>query len=175
MIDEHRLRSIKALFLDCDGVLTNGEITYDHEARRSLSFYARDGLGLVLLRRSGIKIAIVSGRPADIAELRYREIGIDRFVGRCIDKAAGLRTLSDDLDVELDECAFVGDDLADLPAFRVCGAKIAVADAAQELAIEADWVTTAPGGRGAVREVCEVIMRAQGTWDPIVAKLRDGK
>jgi len=165
------LERVELLAVDCDGVLTNGEITYDQEGRRSLAFYARDGLGLALLCRTGVQVAVVSGRPTDIAEQRHKELGVAHFVGRCKDKGATMLDLCQRLGVTREQCAFVGDDLADLPAFRRVGIRIAVGDAAKEVRDAADWVTRAPGGRGAVREVCEAILKARGVWDQIVERL----
>ena len=166
-----RRRKVEALILDCDGVLTNGEITYDEQGKRSLNFYARDGLGLALLRRSGVEVAVLSGRPVDIAELRHRELGVTHFVGPCSNKSKAIVELAESLDVALDACAFVGDDLADLGAMKRCGLAIAVADATAEVRRAAHWVTLAPGGRGAVREVCEGLLRARGEWRAIVSRI----
>lgn len=165
------LANIEALFLDCDGVLTNGEITYDENGLRSLSFYSRDGLGLAVLARAGVHIAVVSGRPTDVAEQRHRELGVSHFIGSCHDKAAAVRDLCSELDVDPSACAFVGDDIVDLAGFAAAGIGIAVADAAPEVREAADWVTSAPGGRGAVREVCEAILRGRGVWEKILGKL----
>lgn len=166
-----RLARLRLLVLDCDGVLTDGSITYDQDGRRSLTFYSRDGAGLALLCRSGLEVGILSGRPADIAELRHRELGVKHFIGRCRDKGQGVRELARAVGVSCDEAAFVGDDVVDLPGMRACGVGIAVADACPPVIAAADWVTAAPGGRGAVREVCEAILTARGQWDDILAKL----
>ncbi len=168
---ETLLAGIQLLVVDCDGVLTNGEIVYDQQGGRELAFYTRDGLGLALLCRNGVEVAVVSGRPVDVAEQRHRELGVNHFVGRCIDKGACVRDLRQQLGLSREACAFVGDDLVDLSGFAACGLGIAVADAAAEVQAAAGWVTTASGGRGAVREVCEAILKAQGKWDRIVRKL----
>lgn len=165
------LAGIDLLILDCDGVLTNGEIFYDQDGRRQLAFFSRDGLGLALLCHNGIEVAVVSGRPVDVAERRHRELGVKHFMGSCRDKGAAVRDLCQQLGVEREACAFVGDDLVDISGFKECGLGIAVADAAPEVRAAADWVTDAPGGRGAVREVCEAILEARGLWSRIVGRL----
>ncbi|OGQ90181.1 MAG: hypothetical protein A2289_19790 [Deltaproteobacteria bacterium RIFOXYA12_FULL_58_15] len=166
------LRGLKGLVLDCDGVLTPGDLIYDVQGNRLLRFNARDGLGLAVLRRSGFPVAILSGRPADIAEQRFRELGVNPFVGKCKDKNQGLLDICAQIGIPPRKCAFVGDDVADLPAFAACGLRIAVADAVSEVLRDADWITEAAGGRGAVREVCEAILKARGEWEPLIERLR---
>lgn len=165
------LRNIEALIMDCDGVLTNGEIFYCQDGKRTLGFYAQDGMGIAALCRSGVKVAVLSGRSVDLAELRHRELGVKHFMGDCRDKSEGARLLAQAMGVSLAACAMVGDDLADLPAFRVCGYRIAVANAVEEVRAAAHWVTTRTGGRGAVREVAEAILKARGAWAAIVGSV----
>ena len=166
------LKEVRALYLDCDGVLTDGALYYDQAGNRTLRFDAHDGLGLALLCRSNIQVAVISGRPTDIAETRYRELGVKCFYGKVHDKHRVALEICEALGVSPEHCAYVGDDLPDLGAFAAVGYRIAVANAAPELKEEADWVTTAEGGHGAVREVCEAILKAQNAWEPWVAKLK---
>jgi len=172
--DAERLRSIEVLILDCDGVLTNGEITYDQKGNRTLGFYARDGMGLAMLCRAGVRAAVVSGRPTDIAELRHAQLGVGPFLGSVADKAKGVAQVCEELGVEPSACAFMGDDIPDIRGMVACGMAIAVADASPEIIEIADWVTRAPGGRGAVREVCEAILKARGDWDRYIERARSG-
>lgn len=158
------LAQLAGLVLDCDGVLTPGDLYFDEGGRRLLRFCSRDGLGLAHLIGQGIRVAVLSGRPTDIAEARLRELGVVDFVGRCRDKGAGLRALCAGWQLPPAAVAFVGDDLPDLAAFAVAGLAVAVADAAAPLLARAHWVTRARGGRGAVREICEAILMAQGRW-----------
>ena len=160
----HRLASLRALVFDCDGVLTPGDLYYDDTGRRLLRFNSKDGFALALLCRSGLSVGVLSGRPTDIAERRLRELGVRAFAGQCRDKAGGLTRMCEAFDVPLQDCAFVGDDLPDLPAFDVAGLSIAVADAAPEVLDHAHWTTKKPGGHGAVREICEAILKARGDW-----------
>lgn len=165
------LANIQALVLDCDGVLTPGDLFYDENGRRLLRFHARDGSALAMMCRSGMPVAVLSGRPVDIAEKRCRELGINEFRGSCRDKAKGLRELCADLNVDPAHTAFVGDDLPDIPAMLTAGLAIAVGDAAPEVKHVAHWVTEKHGGLGAVREVCEEILKARGDWQRWLQKL----
>jgi 3-deoxy-D-manno-octulosonate 8-phosphate phosphatase (KDO 8-P phosphatase) len=168
-----KLEGLEALILDCDGVLTPGDLIYDQHGIRLLRFNARDGFGLAALCRiSDFRVAMLSGRPLDVAEQRFRELGVGPFFGKCHDKDRGLRQLCESLHLEPAHVAFMGDDLPDLPGFAAAGLGIAVADAATEVLDAADWITRAEGGRGAVREVCEVILKSRGHWDSLVARLR---
>lgn len=169
-----RLRDIQALVLDCDGVLTRGDLTYDESGRRLLSFDVKDGAGIAMLTRAGVRVGVISGRLADIAELRHRELGVQHFLSRCRDKAEGMRTLAVDFGVAPERCAYVGDDVADVAAFRVAGLKIAVADACPEVLARADWVTENNGGSGAVREVCEALLKARGIWQELIGRFDEG-
>ena len=109
-------------------------------------------------------MGVLSGRPVDIAQARLQELGVRSFYGQVRDKAVGLQQICEELGVDPQHTAFVGDDLPDLAAFRVAGLRVAVADAAAEVLEAAHWITQAPGGRGAVREVCEAILKARGDW-----------
>jgi len=165
------LRGLQGLFLDCDGVLTDGRLPYSEEGRRTLNFHARDGFGLAMLARTEVKIAVISGRGADIAEKRHRELGVEHFIGRSHNKFKAVGELCDELAIDPRRVAFVGDDLPDLRAFAACGLKIAVADAAPEVVEAADWLLQTPGGGGAVREVCETLLKARGDWQKTLARL----
>ena len=166
-----RLAAVAGLILDCDGVLTPGGLYYADDGRRWLRFDARDGFGIAALCRSGIPVAVLSGRPADIAELRLRELGVTLFEGRCHDKTEGIARICEQMGIEPSACAYVGDDLPDLAAFAAAGLAIAVADAASELLEAADWVTRSAGGRGAVREICEALLKAQGKWQRLLERV----
>ena len=158
------LLEIRGLVVDCDGVLTTGGIYYDAAGPSVLRFDAKDGLGLALLARAGVPVGVLSGRATTIAERRLRELMVTHFRGQCSDKADGLVALCSEMGISPEHCAFVGDDLPDLAAFAKAGLAVAVADAAPEVLAEADWVTASTGGRGAVREVCEALLRARGAW-----------
>ncbi|MDE2125962.1 MAG: HAD hydrolase family protein [Armatimonadetes bacterium] len=148
--------------MDVDGVLTDGGIMLSGAGTETKRFFVRDGLGLVLLRRIGIRSAWITGRTSASVEQRAHELCIDDLCQDVRDKAACLAGLAEANGVPRHFVAFIGDDLNDLPAFDSAGLNIAVADAAEDLRAAADFVTRAPGGRGAVREVCEEILNARG-------------
>ena len=162
--DAARLRALRGLVLDCDGVLTTGTLFYSNAGSQLLAFDARDGFALAMLCRSGVQVGVVSGRPTEIVARRMHELGVHRVLC-CGDKHAGLLRMCGDLGVPPAQTAYVGDDLPDLGAFCHAGLAIAVADAAPELRARADWTTSRSGGRGAVREVCEAILKARGEWE----------
>lgn len=163
-----RWAAIKLLAIDVDGVLTDGGLTFDGEGRLYQTFHVRDGFALVAAKRAGLQIAWVSGRDSEPARKRFEELGLDFCLLKCADKFAALRDLQAQLGLMPGECCFIGDDLPDLPAFAACGIDVAVHDAVSEVIERADYVTKAYGGQGAVREVIELILRAQGAWEKIV-------
>ncbi|MBV9866752.1 MAG: HAD hydrolase family protein [Abitibacteriaceae bacterium] len=165
-----RWAAIKLFAMDVDGVLTDGSLTFDENGSLIQTFHVRDGFGLVVARRAGLKIAWISGRPSKVAQKRFEELGLDYCLLACGDKAAALRDLQQQHGFNREECCYLGDDLPDLPAFAMCGLNIAVADAVPAVAHRADYVTQAPGGHGAVREVVELIMTAQGQWENVLEK-----
>ncbi|MEM9913793.1 MAG: HAD hydrolase family protein [Planctomycetota bacterium] len=161
--------SIRLMIFDVDGVLTDGAITYLAGGGESKNFHTKDGLGLRAAMQSGVKIAIVTARQSDIVARRMSELGIAELVQGCKDKAKEVARLADALGVPLEQIAYLGDDLVDLPAMNKVGYPMAVADAAAELRAMAAFVTELPGGRGAAREAVEHVLKAQGKWDAIVA------
>ena len=156
-----RLRSIRLLAMDVDGVLTDGSVIYDSEGRELKSFNVSDGLGIVLLRRCDIKVAWISGRKSAIVEKRGRELGVDVLLQGVYDKRLALADACNLLDIPQDAVAYVGDDWNDLPAFAFAGVCIAVANAVDEIKEAADVITQNYGGKGAIREVCNSILAAQ--------------
>jgi 3-deoxy-D-manno-octulosonate 8-phosphate phosphatase (KDO 8-P phosphatase) len=159
-----RCEPIRLLVLDVDGVLTDGRITYTDNGVEIKSFHVRDGSGLVLWQRAGRQVAIISGRNSRAVEVRAAELGIKLLYQGRTDKQQALRDLLTSLDVRPEQVCAVGDDLPDLPVLRACGLAVAVADACAEVRAAAYFVTMVPGGCGAVREVVELILRAQGLW-----------
>lgn len=155
-----RAGAIRLLALDADGVLTDGRIWIADASGRewAMGFSVRDGYGVRSAIRAGIEVAVISGRDSYGLRLRLSELGIRRVSLRCRDKQAALTEMLGELGLEPLQAAFVGDDVPDLPAMRLAGLAVAVADAHAEVRNEADWVTTLPGGRGAVREVCDFLL-----------------
>jgi 3-deoxy-D-manno-octulosonate 8-phosphate phosphatase (KDO 8-P phosphatase) len=163
-----RARGIRLLILDVDGVLTDGRLYFDAKGETLKVFHVRDGHGIKMAQRGGIEVALVSGRRSDAAFHRARELGITRFAEGVRDKVAVLGELLAALNLTAEQAAAVGDELVDLPLFHRVGLGVAVADAVPEVRAAAHWVTTLPGGRGAVREVCDLLLKAQGRWDELV-------
>lgn len=161
---ENRAKKIRALILDVDGVLTDGRVTYVSGGGESKSFHVRDGLGVQLMLAARIRVAILSGRESEVVERRGRELGIDPIVQGIDDKLAAFDRLLESFDVPETEVAYIGDDLPDLPIFKRAGLALAVADAAPEVRAAAHVVLRTGGGQGAVREACELILKARGAW-----------
>jgi len=157
-----RAASVRLLALDVDGVLTDGRIYYTNTGDEIKAFNIKDGLGIKLLQESGVKVAIITGRSSDIVARRARELGIEDIVQGREDKRDALVELCRRHDLALEDCAYMGDDLPDLGAVRACGLGMTVSDGAVPLREAADWVSTLPGGGGAVREACEYILQARG-------------
>jgi YrbI family 3-deoxy-D-manno-octulosonate 8-phosphate phosphatase len=167
---DRRLARVQLLLLDVDGVLTDGGVTWNNQGIESKTFHIRDGLGLRAWQKAGGRTGIVTGRSSHVVQLRAEELGID-FVRQGVDdKLAAATGLLAECGVTWEQTAFVGDDLPDLPVVSRCGVGVAVADACPELLAAASLVTRLPGGRGAVREVIERMLKARGTWDAIVAR-----
>jgi 3-deoxy-D-manno-octulosonate 8-phosphate phosphatase (KDO 8-P phosphatase) len=159
-----RAARIRLLILDVDGVLTEGFLFFDAKGETLKVFHVRDGHGIKMAQRAGIEVAWVSGRRSDAAYNRARELGINRFYEGVRDKVAILEELLTALNLTPDQVAAVGDEVVDLPLFHRVGLGVAVADAVPEAQAAAHWVTLLPGGKGAVREVCDLLLKAQGKW-----------
>ena len=166
-----RLRRIKLFLCDVDGVLTDGSIFIGGE-REFKRFNIRDGLGMVLARRAGLKVGWVSARPSEATKMRAKELKIDFLVqqGDKLSKTGAVERLLAREKLDWREVCFVGDDVVDLGPLARAGFGVAVADARPEVKAAADFTTRAAGGQGAVREVVEMILQAQGKWDSIAAQ-----
>ncbi|WP_235974309.1 KdsC family phosphatase [Luteimonas deserti] len=155
-----RARRVRLACFDVDGTLTDGALTFDTEGRETKTFHVHDGQGLVLLRKAGIAVAMVTARRGGIVERRAADLGIEAYV-HVADKRERVEQLCAALDIGPDEMAFMGDDLADVGVMRIAGLAVAPADAQRCAAEAAHWRTRAEGGRGAGRELCELILHAQ--------------
>jgi 3-deoxy-D-manno-octulosonate 8-phosphate phosphatase (KDO 8-P phosphatase) len=165
------LRSIRLLVSDADGVLTDGTVALDADGRRLGLFSVRDGMGVTLARHAGLEVAVVSGAVFPALRARAAELGIRHLYDGVARKDETVRALLQRLGLRREEALMIGDDLNDLPAFREVGVAVAVADAAAEVRRAAACVTLQPGGHGAVREVVEWVLRAQGRWERVLHEL----
>ena len=163
-----KLKSIQLLLLDVDGVLTDGTIIYSHNGSETKIFNVKDGLGLKLAMEAGIKVGIVTGRKSPALAHRCRDLGIRYSFEGIQDKAKILEKIAEQTGVAPEHTAYIGDDLPDLSLMRNVGLSIAVADAHEMVLKKADWTTSAAGGNGAVREVCEALLKAQGKWENLI-------
>jgi 3-deoxy-D-manno-octulosonate 8-phosphate phosphatase (KDO 8-P phosphatase) len=164
----NKLKDIKLLILDVDGVLTDGSIIYDNNGVETKIFSVKDGLGIRLLMEAGINLCIATGRSSSALNNRCENLGIVHIFDGLSDKSAILDLILDRVGVSAHEVAFIGDDLPDLALMQMVGLSIAVADAHKTVLENADMVTSAKGGAGAVREACETILKAQGLWENIL-------
>jgi 3-deoxy-D-manno-octulosonate 8-phosphate phosphatase (KDO 8-P phosphatase) len=165
MTDDDLRRALAAttfIALDVDGTLTDGRITYTADGIEIKQFDVKDGLGIARARMKGIRFAFISGRPSPVTLRRAEELGIDKVAMGAENKDAVLARLAGELGVELSRTLFVGDDIVDLPAMEAAGLGVAVADAHDTVIAAADWVTSRPGGFGAVREVIDRLFDAKG-------------
>lgn len=162
-----KVTQIKLLFLDVDGVLTDGRITLNEKGEEIKSFDVKDGLGLKLLMREGIEVVIITGRQSRIVAHRARELGIRKIYQGVSDKHTVCRRIIEERGLLKSQIASVGDDLPDLAMFRLSGLCFTVADAAREVRDAADFVANRKGGRGAVREIAEWILKYRGCWPRI--------
>ena len=162
------LQKIKLLALDVDGVLTDGSIYISPAGEVFKGFNAKDGMGISCALRSGLQIAVITGRQSPIVERRCEELGITLLQQGVKDKRLALQQMAQQLGLVREEIAYMGDDLNDIPAFKASGLNLVPADAAIEVMAVADIITKASGGRGAVREAITMILAAQDNWNVIV-------
>jgi 3-deoxy-D-manno-octulosonate 8-phosphate phosphatase (KDO 8-P phosphatase) len=165
-----RCQAIELLVVDVDGVLTAGGIQYGDGGVESKAFHVRDGAGLKLWRQAGKRAALITGRSSEVVARRARELGIDPAIQGAGEKLPAYRELLRAGPWCDDQVCYVGDDVPDVPLLARCGLAVAVADGCGEARARAHYVTAAAGGRGAVREVIELILRCQGGWQEALAR-----
>lgn len=156
-------KKIKLLILDVDGILTNSIIFITDAGKETKGFCAQDNLGIKLLLATGVKIAIITARNSNAVQLHMQSLGIEHIYQGNLNKIANYEDLLQKLNLKDEEVAYAGDDLPDVKPIRRAGLGISVPNAHEYAKDNADWITAKLGGRGAVREICELIMRAQGT------------
>lgn len=160
-----RASRVKILIMDVDGVLTDGRIVIDDKGVESKFFDVRDGHGVKMLGRAGIRTAIVTGRSSRVVKHRAKELSIDYLYQGAIDKRKTVEKILKGAGLSGDDAAYIGDDLIDIPAMKMVGLAVAVADSVDEVLKAADIITEKPGGRGAVREIVEFILKSRGEWE----------
>ncbi len=157
-----RAAAVKLLALDVDGVMSDGKLYFGNDGNEIKAFYTPDGVGIKMLQSAGITVAIITGRQSRIVDDRAANLGISHVIQGRDDKLTALQELCKRLGIPLSETAYMGDDLPDLGAIKAAAFGCAPANAADFVAANADWQSRAPGGGGAVREVCELILESQG-------------
>jgi 3-deoxy-D-manno-octulosonate 8-phosphate phosphatase (KDO 8-P phosphatase) len=163
-------KKIKLLLLDVDGVLTDGRLYYGNSGEEMKAFNIQDGLGIKLLQKGGVQVGIITGRVSQLLQRRADELGIDPVIQGREDKLTALNELLQNHAIQMDEIAFVGDDLPDLAVIRRVGLGITPANGSASNVSAAHWQTGKRGGDGAVREVAEMILQAQGKLESLVAE-----
>ena len=163
-----RIKKIKAVLLDVDGVMTEGRILYDHRGREVKQFNVHDGLGIYLGREAGLVIGIITGRESKAVGIRAAELNVDYLSMGKKNKLNPFNEFLDRFDLREEEVAFLGDDILDMPVMRKCGLAVSVANGRQEVKDISHYVTGAAGGNGAVREVIEHVLKSQDKWDSFI-------
>jgi 3-deoxy-D-manno-octulosonate 8-phosphate phosphatase (KDO 8-P phosphatase) len=166
-----KAKDVKLVILDVDGVMTDGRIVIDDNGLEQRNFDIKDGLGVVALQMTGVEVAIITSKKSGSVRHRAEELKIKRFHEGIRKKTEPYEQMLAEMGIGDAQVAYVGDDLVDLSMMKRVGLPIAVADAVDEVREAALYVTRAPGGRGAVREAAEMILKAQGKWDAILAKI----
>ena len=165
-----KLKNIRLLLLDVDGVLTDGSIIYDGNGLETKCFNVRDGHGIKMLQRHGIEVGIITGRTSIVVDIRAKELGIDLVYQGALKKLESYNDVKERTGLDDSQIAYMGDDVIDVPVLRRVGFAAVPVDALPEVRAVAHYVSSCRGGRGAVREVCEMILKGRGVWNEIVAR-----
>ncbi len=167
---QDKAAGIALMGFDVDGVLTDGTLYFTSQGDEMKAFSSLDGHGLRMLQRAGIEVVIISGRHSRALELRAQNLGVTELYMAVADKRELMMQLIAQRGLDFSRAGYMGDDVMDLPVLRACGFSATVADAHAEVVSRVDYVTGKGGGGGAVREVCDLILRAQGRWDALMAE-----
>ena len=162
-----KAKKITLLLLDVDGVLTDGRIILDDRGIETKHFDVKDGQGIALLRRAGIEVGIITGRSSGVVKHRAKDLGIRLVFQRVTNKLETYEAIKRRQNLKDDQIAYMGDDIIDLPLLEAVGLSATVADGWTDVRSVVDFVTAAPGGRGAVRELAEILLKAQGKWQKV--------
>jgi len=167
---QEKLKKIKMLILDVDGVMTDGSIIMDSDGREMKNFNVRDGHGLVMIQRHGIQVAILTGRTSAVVDHRARDLKITEVYQGALNKKEVFAEILKKNNLMPEAIAYMGDDIVDIPVLKLVGFSAAVADALDVVKKPVDYVTANKGGQGAVREICEMLLIAQGYWTQVAAR-----
>ncbi len=165
-----RAQRIKLLLMDCDGVLTDGRLWLKSDGDEQKAFHARDGQGISLLHHAGLQTGIITGRRSSAVDRRAQDLKMSYVRQYAKDKVKALEEILAEAGVTTNECAYIGDDVADIPVMRRVGFAVAVSDAVEETKQAAHYTTALKGGEGAVREVCDLILKTQARWDEVMQR-----
>lgn len=165
-----KIKPIKLLILDVDGVMTDGRIIYDDDEKETKAFDVKDGHGIKLLMRAGIDVAIITARESKVVIHRAKNLGIEMVYQKAMDKTAAFEDILKKKQLSSQETAYIGDELVDIPLLRKVGFAVAVKDAVEDVKKYVNYVTEKNGGYGAVREICELILKTQGKWKQATAR-----
>ncbi len=165
---DQRLKNIRLILSDVDGVLTDGGITFDNQGIEIKRFHVRDGLGIKLWQKAGGEFGLLTTRSSHVVKVRAAELGIELIRQGFSDKLLIAQQIIDERSLDFEQVCYIGDDLADLGVLGHVGLAVAVADAVEEVRAAAHVVTKLPGGQGAMRELIEMILKSQGTWNDLV-------
>jgi len=167
---ERRCESIELILSDVDGVMTDGAVIFDNQGIEAKRFHIRDGLGIRLWQKAGYRFGLITGRTSQVVKLRAAELGVDPVRQGVTDKLSAARGIFGELQLEASRVCYIGDDLLDIALMQTVGLGVAVADAVDEVRQAAHHTTTAAGGRGAVRETIELILKHQQRWDDLIRR-----
>jgi len=165
-----KAKNIKLVIFDVDGVLTDGSLFYGDDGQEYKAFNSQDGHGMKMLQQSGVVVGIITGRTSDVVMHRMKNLGITHVYQGKLEKLPAYEELVDKLSLKAEQVAYVGDDVVDLPIMIRVGLAITVPNAHELTKQHSHWITTKKAGAGAAREICELIMKAQGTYDQAMAK-----
>lgn len=165
-----KLKNIKLLLLDVDGVMTDGGIIYDANGLETKRFNVKDGHGIKMLQRHGIEVGIITGRTSVVVDFRAKELGIELVYQGALKKLVSYDDIKEKTGLSDSQIAYMGDDVIDVPVLRRVGFSAAPKDALPEVSALVDYVASCGGGKGAVREICDLILKGRGFWDEVVSR-----
>lgn len=165
-----KVKRVKMLIVDIDGVMTDGRIVYSVYGDELKFFDVQDGFGMSLLKRAGIKTVIITAKKSRIVKLRGRDLKVTRVYAGFLDKLIPFNDVLKRFDVKPEEICFIGDDLIDLPVLKRVGFAVSVPNAMEDVKAAAHYITSKTGGRGAVRELCDLLLKSQNKWDEVTSR-----